>query len=80
MHNNNKPAPYLSGSKANLAGNRKKYRTTTPKHHSGNKYTFQFHGSGGFDLKHRVNESCSVIIEIKNPKTKTENPNSLNLQ
>ena len=40
-----------------LAGKRIPYLTTTPKHHKGNRYIFQFQGSGGFDLKQRVKES-----------------------
>ena len=53
-----------SGKNTNLTGKRIPYRTTTPKHHSGNKYTFQFQGSGGFDLKHRVKESCSCQMKL----------------
>lgn len=49
--------------KSYLAGKRIPYLTTTPKHHRGNKYTFQFQGSGGFDLKQRVKESCSRNME-----------------
>lgn len=40
-----------------LVGKRIPYLTTTPKHHKGNRYIFQFHGSGGLDLKQRVKES-----------------------
>ena len=62
MHNMKK----VHSKRSNLAGNRKQYRITTPRHHRGNKYTFQFHVSGGFDLKHRVNESCSFVITTTN--------------
>lgn len=50
----------VSKKNTNLKGKRNRYLTTTPMHHNGNRYTFQFHGSGGFDLKHRVNESCQT--------------------
>lgn len=36
------------------------YRTTTPAHHSGKRYTFQFQGSGALDLKHFVNVSSTM--------------------
>jgi len=55
--------------KANLIGNRIKYRITTPKHHKGNRYRFQFHGSGGLDLKHLVNESCPLLKVPTNKQT-----------
>jgi hypothetical protein len=41
-----------------LSGKSIPYLITTPKHHNGNRYMFQFHGSGEFDLKQRVKESC----------------------
>jgi len=44
-----------------LSGKSIPYLITTPKHHKGNKYMFQFHGSGEFDLKQRVNESCICV-------------------
>lgn len=52
-----------------LAGKRIPYLTITPKHHSGNKYTFQFQGSGGFDLKQRVNESWWNETALQNIAT-----------
>lgn len=51
--------------RSHLTGKRIPYLTTNPKHHNGNKYTFQFQGSGGFDLKQRVKESCSLYKEIR---------------
>ena len=57
----------------------------TPITQSGNKYRFQFHGSGAFDLKHLVNVSCissdtfhqttqrkrSKFLTINNPPSTT---------
>lgn len=54
----------FKSARANLSGKRIRYLTPTPKHQRGNKYTFQFHGSGGIDLKQRVKESCSRIKEV----------------
>jgi hypothetical protein len=34
-----------------------KYRRSDPRSHVGNKYQFQFHGSGGAEVKQRKNES-----------------------
>lgn len=42
------------------SGKRIQWRTTTPKHHSGKRYMFQFHGSSAWLLKHRVNESSTT--------------------
>jgi hypothetical protein len=43
-------------------GNRIPYRTITPRHQSGAKYKFQFHGSGVLDLKQRVKESSMMAL------------------
>jgi hypothetical protein len=54
-----------SGRRPYLIGNRIQYRINTPQTQSGNRYTFQFQGSGAFDLKHLVKESCIKYFTIK---------------
>lgn len=52
---------YLEAIETDRIGKRIPYLMTTPKHHIGNKYIFQFQGSGGLDLKHLVKESCRYV-------------------
>lgn len=41
-------------------GNRIPYLIAQPQHQRGNRYAFQFQGSGSFDLKHFVNVSSTM--------------------
>lgn len=60
------------------SGKRMKYLRKVPSTHVGNRYQFQFQGSGGAEVKHRKKESS--IKELAASHSRSEVSNNVALQ